>query len=233
MLASLLYPYDDDARALIDGWLGELEAGDHIRRYEVDGSQYLEVAKWLDHQKIDKPSKSRLPEFVEGSRIVAKVREASATDLGPSTLDLVPTNASRSRSASPPSEDFENLKKVYPRRKGNFGWKAAERKFNSLVKTGVDPKAILAAARRFAIESSGKVGTEFIPMLASWLNSEDFVDAAVAAFDEAPAIDWDIACQQWKSIRRWPRGYGNDPESPACRAPPEILKKHGIQQTGV
>jgi hypothetical protein len=25
MLASLLYPYDDDAPGLIDGWLGELE----------------------------------------------------------------------------------------------------------------------------------------------------------------------------------------------------------------
>jgi hypothetical protein len=45
-------------------------------------------------------------------------------------------------------------------------------------------------------------------------------------------IDWDIACQQWKSIKRWPKGYGNDPESPACRAPPEILRKHGIQPTG-
>jgi hypothetical protein len=89
MLASLLYPYDDDARDLIDGWLAELEHGDHIRRYEVDGSQYLEVTKWLEHQKIDKPSKSRLPEFVETSRIVAKPLETSSTDLGPWTLDLL------------------------------------------------------------------------------------------------------------------------------------------------
>jgi hypothetical protein len=139
----------------------------------------------------------------------------------------------KSRAASPSSEDFENLKKVYPRRKGNYGWAKAEKKFNSLVKTGVDPKAILSAARRFAIDSAGKVGTEFIPMAASWLNSEDFISAAVTAFDEAPAIDWDIACQQWKSIKRWPRGHGNDPESPACRAPPDILRKHGIQATGV
>src|ERR1051325_9974399 len=55
------------------------------------------------------------------------------------------SSASRSR-----NDDFENLKKVYPRRKGNYGWKAAERKFNSLVKTGVDPKLILAAAVRLA-----------------------------------------------------------------------------------
>lgn len=91
MLASLLYPYDDDARTLIEGWLTELERGEQIYRYEVEGSQYLEIVKWLEHQKIDKPSKSRLPSFVGGSRIVARAREASATDLGPSTLDLVPS----------------------------------------------------------------------------------------------------------------------------------------------
>lgn len=100
MLASLLYPYDDDARMLIDHWLGELEAGEHIRRYEVDGSQYLEIVKWLEHQKIDKPSKSRLPEFVEGSRKLANAREASATDLGPSTLDLGPSNSEASASGA-------------------------------------------------------------------------------------------------------------------------------------
>jgi len=58
----------------------------------------------LEHQKIDKPSKSRLPAFVEGSRIVAKAREASTTDLGPRTMDLVPstsaaTDAPRTRVA--------------------------------------------------------------------------------------------------------------------------------------
>jgi hypothetical protein len=73
----------------------------------------------------------------------------------------------RSPSAPGVSEDFENLKKVYPRRKGNYGWKAAERKFNSLVKTGVDPKAIIASARRLGETLSARVGTEYIPMPAS------------------------------------------------------------------
>lgn len=136
------------------------------------------------------------------------------------------------RAASPSSADFENLKKVYPKRNGNYGWKAAERKFNSLVKTGVDPKAIIASAIRLGETLRSRIGTEFIPMPASWLNSEDFVEAAVAAFQPEPAIDWDAACKQWLTIKRWPKGYGNDPESPACRAPPEILRKHGIQPMG-
>lgn len=87
MLASLLYPYDDDAPTLIDGWLGELEREGCVRRYEVDGSTYLDLPNWLKHQRIDKPSKSRLPAFEDGSRVVAKPREDSTTDLGPWTMD--------------------------------------------------------------------------------------------------------------------------------------------------
>ena len=74
MLASLLFPYDDDAPGLIDGWLHELEAEGCIIRYEVDGSTYLQVANWLKHQKIDKPSPSRLPQFDEPSRTLANPR---------------------------------------------------------------------------------------------------------------------------------------------------------------
>jgi len=67
MLASTLFPYDDDAKTAIDGWLDELEAEGCIRRYSVDGSAYLEICKWLIHQKIDKPSKPQFPGFDEGS----------------------------------------------------------------------------------------------------------------------------------------------------------------------
>lgn len=87
MLASLLYPYDDDAKDLIDGWLDELEERDCIRRYVVDGSTYLEVINWLKHQKIDHPTKSRLPAYSDD---LAKPREDSrslAPDLGPRTMD--------------------------------------------------------------------------------------------------------------------------------------------------
>jgi hypothetical protein len=88
LLASLLYPYDDDAPTLIDGWLRELERGKHIRRYEVDGSTYLDIPKWLDHQKIDRPTPSRLPPYEPS---IASPRESSrALDDGPRTLDLGP-----------------------------------------------------------------------------------------------------------------------------------------------
>ena len=60
MLASLLYPYDDDAPALIDSWLLELECEGCILRYKPDGNTYIQIANWLNHQKIDRPSASKI-----------------------------------------------------------------------------------------------------------------------------------------------------------------------------
>lgn len=80
MLASLLYPYDDDAGKRIDGWLLELERENCVARYEVDGNTYLEVRNWLNHQRIDRPSASKIPAFDESSRVLASVREASSEE---------------------------------------------------------------------------------------------------------------------------------------------------------
>jgi hypothetical protein len=81
MLASLLFPYDDDAKKLIEGWLGELEREKCIDRYVIEDTAYIQIRNWLDHQKIDKPSASKLPPFDETSRKVASPREVSSGDL--------------------------------------------------------------------------------------------------------------------------------------------------------
>ncbi len=81
MLASLLFPYDDDAPELIEGWLTELEREGCIVRFIADGSTYLQVLNWLNHQKIDKPSRSKIPSFDESSRMLSKPRECSSVDL--------------------------------------------------------------------------------------------------------------------------------------------------------
>lgn len=131
MLASLLYPYDEDAPDLIDSWLAELEREECARRYVVNGSMYLEILNWSKHQKVDRPTPSKLPNFDEGSRIVANDREASSADLGPRTstkdqdlfcrkpedgISDTPApekrSATRKRNAYP--EDFEAFWTLYP-----------------------------------------------------------------------------------------------------------------------
>lgn len=81
MLASLLFPYDDDAKDLIDTWMAELEREHCIVRYQIEGASYVQICNWLEHQKIDKPSKSKIPPFGESSRILANPREVSSEDL--------------------------------------------------------------------------------------------------------------------------------------------------------
>ena len=78
MLASLLFPYDDDARKLIDKWIDELVNEKSILVYQVDGHTYVQICNWLIHQKIDKPSASKLPPPDEDSRGFERIRQSLA-----------------------------------------------------------------------------------------------------------------------------------------------------------
>jgi hypothetical protein len=60
-LAARLYPLDDDAPTLLPGWLDELEREGCIERYAVDDVEYLRIVSWRKHQKIDRPTPSKLP----------------------------------------------------------------------------------------------------------------------------------------------------------------------------
>jgi hypothetical protein len=74
MLASLLFPYDNDAPGLIDAWISELISEQCVVAYKVGAATYVQICNWLIHQKIDKPSKSKIPPFDESSRILANPR---------------------------------------------------------------------------------------------------------------------------------------------------------------
>jgi hypothetical protein len=196
MLASLLYPYDDDARKLMDGWLDELESEGCIRRYVVDGSHYLEVVNWSKHQKIDRPSKSRLPTFHDAlaspREPSTKPREASRAldaDLVPSTLDLGPSSVLDGRKTTRPERDekFEEFKKAYPKRKGGNPWKPARALFDRAVKAGSDPNAIIAALHNGIGYDTGKRDTEFIPQAVRWLCEERWRDFPAPHVDARPA----------------------------------------------
>jgi hypothetical protein len=198
MLASLLYPYDDDARDLIDDWLEELEVKECIRIYEVEGSTYLEIVNWLKHQKIDRPSKSKIPPFVEGSRSLANAREPSATDLVPSTKDLVPSTDSRAVANATRTECeqlFDEFWRKKPDRKGANPKTLALKRFLTAVATGrkydIDREtaaAIIAGAERWCVaeRENAKIGTEFVAQAATWLSQQRWKDYPVQAPPKGP-----------------------------------------------
>jgi hypothetical protein len=83
MLASLLYPYDDDAADLIEGWLQDLATNGCITRYASAGNNYIQICGWRDHQKIEKPSASRIPAPPpEQSGLFANVLDDYVADQG-------------------------------------------------------------------------------------------------------------------------------------------------------
>jgi hypothetical protein len=237
LLASLLYPYDDDAPGLIDTWLGELEHHKQIRRYEVDGSEYLEIVKWLEHQKIDRPSPSRLPEYREGSLPPRDHSRGSDADLGPSTKDLGPHTAAGAEAPPSVCDRFEDFWKEYPQRDGDNPKLPAKLKFDALVKTGVDPELMIAGAKRYAAKAREKqqIGTQYIAHALKWLSEQRWADIAAVAFvaserpAEPTAQDWDGAVKRWLGNEsHWPRWAGNSPGGGTCRCPSEVLIANGI-----
>jgi hypothetical protein len=61
-----------------------------------------------------------------------------------------------------------------PRRDGPNPRKAAESKFNALVKSGLDPLMLVDEVGKFGAAEAGRgnVGTRFIPQTVTWLNQQ-------------------------------------------------------------
>jgi hypothetical protein len=174
MLASLLYPYDSDAPKLIDKWLIELEEEKCILRYQFDGKTYLQIEKWTEHQKIDKPSKAKLPS-PEDSRGLAKCSEGSRVipEASDDPLEGSGTDQDQGRDQG---EDLEKEKKALVERA--FVSYCTVFKKNPKMYTLTDQrkeKAILRMEERLAVHDGdmNAVADEF-KLAISNLNSSEF-----------------------------------------------------------
>lgn len=85
--------------------LDTLASSGRIVRYKSEsGQRIIQVANWLKHQKVDKPSRYTLPAVAEPSRELREtVEESPRSDLGPTTGDLLPPT-SEQRAQRPPRE---------------------------------------------------------------------------------------------------------------------------------
>lgn len=66
------------------GLLNLSEAG-RIFRYEVSGKEYLEVANWGRHQRIDKPNKPRFPSHATNEAVIRESVARVAEKVAPGT----------------------------------------------------------------------------------------------------------------------------------------------------
>jgi len=78
-------------------------------------------------------------------------------------------------------------------------------------------------------------GTVFKNWNFAWdkwlLNAADWgpKQAAGVGVVDPEGVNWRAALQSYKHFGNWPKGHGNDPTSPACRAPPELLREFGLE----
>lgn len=137
MLASVLFPYDEDAPTHIDGWLSELEKDGCIVRYQVDNESYLAISTW-SHQKIDHPSPSKLPPPSEKKqrKTRTKPREEVSNDSEASpkpraVSSTVPEGTVSDRiveeSTPAPADDIAQAIAAYNLIAAELGWPAAVR----------------------------------------------------------------------------------------------------------
>lgn len=72
--------------------------------------------------------------------------------------------------------DFDSFWKAYPARKGDRAKGPALLLFDKHVKSGIDPKLIIDAAKKFCAQESEKIGTEFIMQAQRWLRNRRWLD---------------------------------------------------------
>lgn len=184
MLASLLFPYDDDAPGLIDGWLAELEHENCIVRYRVADASYVEIVNWQQHQKIDRPSASKLPPSSDGSRVVAKAREPSSLDRkGRDQGEEGSGEVVASPSAPPakPEARASRLPSEWTLPPDWQAWAEAER-------PDLDPTLEAERFRDFWVAKPGKDGRK-LDWQATWRNWIRNARAGPKGFAPAPAFD--------------------------------------------
>lgn len=169
LIKAALYPIDDKTTLKdVEKALDELESIGAICRYEVDGKGFLHCPKW-GHQKINRPSESRLPECS---------RETHG-GLSEASLRCVDGNREKEReqgSESAPErvsvpDRFDEFWTAYPRKtdkaKAKTAWAKAIKKN--------DPARLISAASSFAI-AKRETEQRFIPHPTTWLNGERWED---------------------------------------------------------
>jgi hypothetical protein len=202
MLASILFPYDEDAPKLIDGWLSELEKEDCIVRYQHEKDEYIAICHW-DHQKIDHPQPSKLPPPPAKKRAKTKLssREQQAKDREPSPKvravsstvsgpipdrigeyqlslaalgDAAATDPSPKPNRSKPKTDPRGFSAFYDAFPRKVGRGDALKAFEKALKIAT-PEQLHAGALRYAAARENEDPT-YTKHPATWLNKQCWLD---------------------------------------------------------
>lgn len=180
-------PYDDVSFGAV---LDALAHHGFIVKYREETESYGYIPSWNKHQHVNtREAQSSLPAPTDenifsctethvrarGEQEGVLGREGNGTDIG------AVADATRSRDI----DLFDQFWEAYPRRDGANPREPARKKFSAIVKTGIDPKQIIAAAQRYAAEmrEKGQERSQFVAQAMTWLNQQRWGDYAEMALN--------------------------------------------------
>jgi hypothetical protein len=223
--------------------LDEIAFRIHVTRAELDAGlkPLIEAGFFITDDEVEQVASNALAEPEQGASDLAqpatlekeKRREEKETD-----------SRSVAKATRPNASRFEEFWQAYPRRDGPNPRKDAEQRFNSLVKSGVDPQMMIDAVRELceAERKRGNIGTRFIPQAKTWLNQQRWSDHAAVAMVQALAAAENLSKKvhvkadtpQWRAWTahlgrempqdrnfgwlfdsEWPPGYAQTPKEPS------------------
>jgi hypothetical protein len=141
-------------------------------------------------------------------------------------------NSTKDNHRSPPneSESFAEWYAAYPRKVDRH--RAEEAYTAALVRADCTPASLLAAAKAYAADESGK-DRKFTKHPATWLNAGSYLndlqtsEVAVACPTrlprEIPAADWQDILRDYRRDGTWSSAFGPEPGQPGCLAPAALL----------
>lgn len=247
MLASVLFPYDEDAVKLIDGWLAELEAEGCITRYKVEKDEYLAINHW-DHQRIDHPQPSKLPPppGKKRTKTTLSVREQSEK---PRETDknVLPLSRTVSRTVPLPESEAAEVREAKPKATVEIATSATARVCAALgVVLTEDTRRLNWPAQVGDMLDSGlDLETDILPACGEakkraitnlqWMRKRAESEKATRgvstnaqnAFEDGTDADWGERLKAYLNNPdfppdiRWPAKWGK----PFERVPPKVLEK--------
>lgn len=216
VLKALIFPADNVDFAEV---LAEFESLDCVKRIEVNGKPCGLVRNFAKYQRPKNPSYRHFTDATfpaeYGSYVALKGSTPPVLPQSyPSTTEIPPQmkeeggkreEVSRSKPTERKPSRFDEFWQAYPRRDGPNPRKDAEKKFDGMVKSGVDPQTMIDAARQLAADEArrGNIGTRFIPQAITWLNGQRWIDHAAEVVDQTLADDGHIEVMDEDALAAW------------------------------
>lgn len=168
--------FGDDDDQDVRGLLAELASKGRIIRYEVAGRRAIQCVNFLRHQRIDKPTPSRIP------APPGYVPEASQNAPGDVAEDSRLEGKGKERKGKNYSPVFEEFWIEYPR-DGRRDKPKAFKAWEAALASGADPAEIIAGAQRYAADPNRGTEQHQTPTkyAQGWLSGERWNDPPLAA----------------------------------------------------